>query len=123
MMNVSFGSSLKIPKKLTIKSATAKKLSYVINKAFTDASRELGEKVTPLREVTAKSLQNINPDSFVRQSGRITKEGIEGFNSIYRDLGLNSKSTLAEFGQGIKNYLESFAFEGRVDRFFDYFAK
>lgn len=124
MNNVNFGSLARVPGTLKVKNSTSRQLAQTINGAFKEASKELGQHIRPFREISSKSLKYINPDSFNKASGRITEQGVEGFDILNRNLGVDSSSTVVDYGKALKKYLvETFRINGSVDRYFDYFTK
>lgn len=126
MIQLTFcGRRASIYAKTKIKNARASELAASINKGYEKASKDIGRKVKPLRQVSGKSLIEVNENCFDSYTKKLNQEGREGFDSIYPKLiQVSTESNLGQFIEGVRNFVKkTVTKDGKVFFLFDQIHK
>ncbi len=87
MNNVSFGGAKVFANpNMFIKNAKASEIAEAINIGVKQASEELGQKLVHSRQqnkISGALLKSINPDSFDKQTQKLSEAGKKGFDRLY----------------------------------------
>ena len=102
--------------------STASELAQTINSAYNVAAKNLKDKdLKPLFPVSGKSMIEKNPYCFDKNK-KLTETGKKAFNTVNKDLGVSTESTMGQYSKAIKNYIEQYydlGYERNVCHMFD----
>ena len=128
MNNVSFcGAKVFANPNMFIKNAKASEIAEAINIGVKQASEELGQKLTHARhqnKISGALLKNINPDSFDKQTQKLSEAGKKGFDRLYGfQFDITSESKLKDLIQCAKNIAKTTSDDNGVINYgFQYLA-